>query len=68
MPPVLNVGEFAVGVWFGTSHEDFLYEPAAASFSLHGGDLGRPPRVLDLNLPVAVDRLDSASTGSLGSG
>ena len=60
VPPVLNLGEFTVGVWFGTSHEDFLYEPAAASFTLHGGDLGRPPRVLDLNLPVTVNRLDSA--------
>ena len=60
VPPLLNVGEFSVGVWFGTSHEDFLYEPAATTFSLHGSDQARPPRVLNLNLPIAVDRLDGA--------
>lgn len=61
VPPLLNIGEFSVGVWFGTSYEDFLYEPAAATFSLHGSDNGRPPRVLNLNLPIAVDRLNGGT-------
>jgi ABC-type polysaccharide/polyol phosphate transport system ATPase subunit len=60
VPPLLNIGEFSVGVWFGTSHEDFLYEPAAATFSLYGSDKGRPQRLLNLNLPIAVERLNGA--------
>ena len=60
VPPLFNIGEFSVGVWFGTSHEEFLYEPAAATFSLHGSDLGRPERLLNLNLPIAVERLNGA--------
>jgi ABC-2 type transport system ATP-binding protein/lipopolysaccharide transport system ATP-binding protein len=57
VPPVLNVGDFSVGVWFGTRHEEFLAEPVAASFTLHGSDLQRPERVLVLNLPFSVERL-----------
>jgi len=58
VPPLLNVGEFAVGVWLGTSYEEFIDEPAVATFSLHGSDQNRPERVLTLNLPIAVDRRD----------
>lgn len=58
VPPVLNVGDFAVGVWLGTPYEEFLSEPAAASFTLHGSDLARPERVVVLNLPFAVEHRD----------
>jgi ABC-type polysaccharide/polyol phosphate transport system ATPase subunit len=59
VPPLLNVGDFTVGVWLGTAHEEFLYEPAAAGFVLHGGDQDRPERILAMNLPISVDRLDA---------
>lgn len=54
VPPVLNVGNFSVGVWFGTPHEEFLSEPAASSFTIHGSDLQRAERVVVLNLPFDV--------------
>jgi ABC-type polysaccharide/polyol phosphate transport system ATPase subunit len=58
VPPVLNVGDFTVGLWVGTAHEDLLDEPSAAAFSLHGHDRGRPDRVLVAGLPFTVEPLD----------
>ena len=57
VPPVLNVGDFTVGLWVGTAHEDLLDEPAAATFSLQGHDRGRPDRVLVAGLPFTVEPL-----------
>jgi ABC-2 type transport system ATP-binding protein/lipopolysaccharide transport system ATP-binding protein len=54
VPPMLNVGDFTVGVWIGTVHEDLVHEPAAASFSLNGDGQDRPDRLLALRLPFAV--------------
>jgi ABC-2 type transport system ATP-binding protein/lipopolysaccharide transport system ATP-binding protein len=54
LPPVLNVGDFAVGVWFGTTHSQIIDEPSAATFSLHGSDRNRPDRVLVYDLPIRV--------------
>ena len=55
VPPLLNVGEFTVGLWVGSAHEDLLDEPAAATFRLFGHDRGRPDRVLVADLPFAVE-------------
>jgi ABC-type polysaccharide/polyol phosphate transport system ATPase subunit len=57
VPPILNVGDFTVGLWLGTAHEDLLDEPAAATFSLHGHDRGRPDRVVVARLPFSVEPL-----------
>jgi ABC-type polysaccharide/polyol phosphate transport system ATPase subunit len=57
VPPILNVGTFAVGVWFGTSQHEMVDEPAAATFTLHGSDRGRPDRVLVYDLPVEISPL-----------
>jgi ABC-2 type transport system ATP-binding protein/lipopolysaccharide transport system ATP-binding protein len=54
VPPLLNVGTYFVGVWFGTGHVELLAEPNAATFSLHGSDRGRPSRALVLDLPMDV--------------
>jgi ABC-type polysaccharide/polyol phosphate transport system ATPase subunit len=54
VPPVLNVGEFTVGVWVGTMHEDFVHEPAAVSFTLTGDGSDRPERLVALGLPFVV--------------
>jgi ABC-2 type transport system ATP-binding protein/lipopolysaccharide transport system ATP-binding protein len=54
VPPVLNVGDYTVGVWFGTAHAELVDEPAASSFTLHGSHHGRPGRVLVYDLPVVV--------------
>ena len=60
VPALLNSGDYLVGVWFGTQHEDFLYEPAAVPFTVHGSDSGRPDRLVVLDLPFVVRRLDAA--------
>jgi len=54
LPVVLNVGDYTVGVWFGTQNTELLEQPVAAAFTLHGSDLGRPARVVVLNLPISV--------------
>jgi hypothetical protein len=58
IPPVLNVGDYTVGVWFGTTYEELLHEPTAASFTLHGSDQQRPDRIVVLNLPISLKPLD----------
>ena len=58
VPPILNAGEYTVGVWFGTEYEDFFDQPvAAAPFTVHGGDPERAQRLLALDLPFEVQRL-----------
>ena len=59
VPPVLNVGDFSVGLWFGTTTAKILHEPVAASFTLHGSDRRRPDRTVVLDLPIKVTRLDA---------
>jgi ABC-2 type transport system ATP-binding protein/lipopolysaccharide transport system ATP-binding protein len=51
VPPVLNVGEFSIGVWAGTSYNDFLDERDLLTFRLEGSDGGRPSRAVCLGLP-----------------
>ena len=57
VPPVLNVGEYTLGLWIGTMTEDFVHEPAALTFTLSGNSEDRPDRLLALRLPFAVHRL-----------
>jgi ABC-type sulfate/molybdate transport systems ATPase subunit len=54
VPPVLNVGQYTVGLWIGTSTLDLLDEPAVATFTLHGSDANRPDRAVVLGLPFSV--------------
>ena len=60
VPVLLNVGDYAAGVWFGTPYEELLDLPTAARFTVHGSDLLRPDRVLVLEEPFAVERIDPA--------
>jgi ABC-type polysaccharide/polyol phosphate transport system ATPase subunit len=61
VPPLLNVGDFAVGLWFGTPHEEIMDEPVSVTFTIQGSDQDRPERVLAMNLPIVVHRLDTDS-------
>ncbi|MGY1681935.1 ABC transporter ATP-binding protein [Geodermatophilus sp. SYSU D01176] len=54
VPPVLNFGDFSVGLWMGTAQEDILDEPAATAFTLVGTGHDRPDRVLAMTLPFVV--------------
>jgi ABC-type polysaccharide/polyol phosphate transport system ATPase subunit len=57
VPPVLNVGEYVVGVWIGTRYDTFLEEATAARIRLEGDVKGRPRRLVDLQLPWDVQRV-----------
>jgi ABC-type polysaccharide/polyol phosphate transport system ATPase subunit len=65
IPPLLNVGEYVVGVWFGTVYDTFLHDTAARRFRLEGDTKGRPRRVIDLRLPWEVHRRDRAAVTGL---
>jgi ABC-2 type transport system ATP-binding protein/lipopolysaccharide transport system ATP-binding protein len=54
VPPVLNVGDFSVGLWCGTTTAGFLDDSAIAAFTLHGVDHGRPARIVVLGLPIEI--------------
>jgi ABC-type polysaccharide/polyol phosphate transport system ATPase subunit len=60
VPPLLNSGNYRAGVWFGTQHEDFLDEPGVTPFTVHGTDASRPERLVALDLPFVVRRLEDA--------
>jgi len=51
VPPVLNVGEYRIGIWVGTRYDTLLFEPAAATLRLEGSTKGRPERAIELYLP-----------------
>jgi ABC-2 type transport system ATP-binding protein/lipopolysaccharide transport system ATP-binding protein len=61
VPPLLNVGDYAVGVWFGTQHEEFINQPAVTPFSVQGTDRQRPERIIILSVPIVVRPLEAAS-------
>jgi ABC-type polysaccharide/polyol phosphate transport system ATPase subunit len=59
-PPILNVGEYIVGVWIGTMYETFVDLPTLA-FRLEGDTNDRPKRTVVLGLPWTVTRTDSSN-------
>jgi ABC-type polysaccharide/polyol phosphate transport system ATPase subunit len=64
VPPVLNVGEYVIGVWFGTDYEAFAEEPMAARLALEGSVKGRPERLVELRLPWSVQSLNGSTPNS----
>jgi ABC-2 type transport system ATP-binding protein/lipopolysaccharide transport system ATP-binding protein len=63
IPPVLNTGEYVVGVWFGSTYETLLQEPVAKRFRLEGDPRDRPKRSVVLELPWDV-RVDATAARS----
>jgi ABC-2 type transport system ATP-binding protein/lipopolysaccharide transport system ATP-binding protein len=60
LPPLLNVGDYTAGLWFGTQYEELLDLTTAVPFTLRGSQLDRPERILVMALPFQVERLDDA--------
>jgi ABC-type polysaccharide/polyol phosphate transport system ATPase subunit len=60
IPPVLNTGDYVVGVWIGTDFEEYAWVESAVSIHLEGGAHGRPDRVVQLGLPWEVCRVSAA--------
>jgi ABC-2 type transport system ATP-binding protein/lipopolysaccharide transport system ATP-binding protein len=58
VPPLLNVGEYTVGVWIGTRYDTFVQETALRRFRLEGDVKGRPRRIMSLELPWDVRRVE----------
>jgi ABC-2 type transport system ATP-binding protein/lipopolysaccharide transport system ATP-binding protein len=68
VPPVLNVGEYRVGIWAGTAYETILFQPAAATFRLEGSSKGRPERAVALFLRWDVMEEEARSPAGTDSG
>ena len=60
VPPVLNTGDYTVGLWVGSPYETFVWADTAATFRLEGSTQGRPERALQLGLEwsTEVEELD----------
>jgi ABC-2 type transport system ATP-binding protein/lipopolysaccharide transport system ATP-binding protein len=54
VPPVLNVGDYTVSLWFGDAYQDLVWEEAALRFRLHGSAHNRTNRLLQLGLSWQV--------------
>ena len=65
IPPVLNVGEYIVGVWLGTALDTFVHETAARRFRVEGDARGRPNRAVALGLQWQVQEVSDATPGQM---
>jgi ABC-2 type transport system ATP-binding protein/lipopolysaccharide transport system ATP-binding protein len=65
VPPLLNVGEYTVGVWVGTAYETLLQEMTVRRFRLEGDVKDRPKRIVDLMLPWRVAQIAGHQQSSL---
>ena len=59
IPPVLAVGEYTVGLWFGDAHEQVWAQDVVATFRIEGSDGGHGDRVLELRPPWELRRLEA---------
>ena len=50
VPPILNTGDYTVGVWLGSGFEELVWADAAVRFRLDGDTQGRAERALQLRL------------------
>ena len=57
IPPVLEQGEYTVGVWLGTQRENVQIERSAVAFAVHGDGAAKRERVVNLRLPFEVRAL-----------
>jgi ABC-type polysaccharide/polyol phosphate transport system ATPase subunit len=68
IPPILNAGDYVVGVWFGSRYETILHERMVARFRLEGDLKRRPRRDVVLDLPWLVHRSPRAGQADLSPG
>jgi ABC-2 type transport system ATP-binding protein/lipopolysaccharide transport system ATP-binding protein len=65
IPACLNIGDYVVGVWLGTSYETFLDDPAVATLRLEGSTSDRPERLVELPLKWTHHEA-GVGTGTIG--
>ena len=63
VPPVLNVGDYTVGLWMGTGYEEVLWRNELLNFRLEGDSQARSERILQLNLPWELMESGDAPAG-----
>jgi ABC-type polysaccharide/polyol phosphate transport system ATPase subunit len=66
IPPILNAGDYVVGLWMGTDFEQFAWVEDAVSLHLEGGINGRPDRAVRLDLPWKIEPTPAAGLGAGG--
>ncbi|MGZ4703500.1 MAG: ABC transporter ATP-binding protein [Acidimicrobiales bacterium] len=69
IPPVLNAGEYSVGIWVGTGYEERVWRDDLLRFTLTGDSQGRPERLVRLDAAWELDRVDGdrrAAGGAAG--
>jgi hypothetical protein len=57
VPPVLNVGDYTVGVWVGSGFEERVWRDDILRFSLVGDSQARLERLVQLNPAWELQRL-----------
>ena len=50
VPPILNAGDYTVGLWVGTPYETLVWAESVLTFRLEGSTQGRPERAIQLGL------------------
>lgn len=63
VPPILNAGDYTLGLWIGTPYETFVWAEVVLTFRLEGSTQGRPERALQLGLrwSAEYERGDTSS-------
>jgi ABC-type polysaccharide/polyol phosphate transport system ATPase subunit len=64
VPPSLNVGDYVVGVWLGTTYETFIEDPAVATLRLEGSISNRPGRLVELPIKWTHTETGNATNGA----
>ena len=59
VPPVLNVGNFSVGVWMGSGFEQLFWRDELVVFRLEGDTQARTERLLQLGVPWSMESADA---------
>jgi ABC-type polysaccharide/polyol phosphate transport system ATPase subunit len=60
IPPVLNVGDYSLGLWMGSAQEKFIDEPAVVPFTLGGTAPGGSEGLVVIDLPFVVRPVPAA--------
>ena len=55
VPPVLNVGDYTLGLWIGSPYDTFVWAESVLMFRLEGSTQGRPERALQLAVAWSSD-------------
>jgi ABC-type polysaccharide/polyol phosphate transport system ATPase subunit len=59
VPPILNAGDYAVGVWFGSAYEHLRWDDQALVVHLDGVTHGRGERVVQAGLVLDVRKVEA---------